>query len=107
MRDLNYQLKALCEKHRDGSYGTQAARIRSLDQVANQLFELGYRQMKGPKSLKEKHVLALVKHWQESGVTAATIKGSVQDTCKKLSLENIFQYFQQHMKCLTCIYKIR
>ena len=35
MRDLNYQLKALCQQHRDGSYGTQAARIRSLDQVAN------------------------------------------------------------------------
>ena len=74
MRDLNYQLKALCQQHRDGSYGTQAARIRSLDQVANQLFDLGYRQMKGPKSLKEKHVLALVKHWQATGVTAATIK---------------------------------
>lgn len=74
MRDLNYQLKALCEQHRDGSYGTQAARIRSLDQVANQLFDLGYRQMKGAKSLKEKHVLALVKHWKETEVTAATIK---------------------------------
>ena len=74
MRDLNYQLKALCQQHRDGSYGTQAARIRSLDQVANQLFDLGYRQMKGAKSLKEKHVLALVKHWKETEVTAATIK---------------------------------
>ena len=42
MRDLNYQLKQLCERNRDGSYATRADRERLLTLVANQLRELGY-----------------------------------------------------------------
>ena len=94
MRDLNYQLKTLCEKHRDGAYGTQDARARSLDQMANQLFDLGYRQMKGAKSLKEKHVLALVKHWKETDVTAATIKNRMSHlrwVAKRVGLPHLVQ----------------
>ena len=37
MRDLNYQLKQLCARNRDGSYSTQANRQRILDLVARQL----------------------------------------------------------------------
>jgi hypothetical protein len=62
MRDLNYQLKELCRKNRDGSYATQAQRLALLTLMANQLHELGYRQMEA-QSLKPKHVEALVKHW--------------------------------------------
>ena len=43
MRDLNYELKQLCHRNRDGSYATQHDRERVLDQIANQLQELGYR----------------------------------------------------------------
>jgi len=73
MRRLNYQLKQLCKHNRDGSYGTQAQRERVLTLIANQLYELGYRQMHA-KSLRPKHVEALVKRWLESGVAAGTIK---------------------------------
>jgi len=45
MRDLNYELKQLCNRNRDGSYATQRDRARVLDQIANQLRELGFRQM--------------------------------------------------------------
>ncbi|MBL8529767.1 MAG: integrase, partial [Burkholderiales bacterium] len=55
MRDLNYELKQLCRRNRDGSYATQHDRERVLDQIANQLHALGYRQM-GAASLKSKHV---------------------------------------------------
>ena len=34
MRDLNYDLKQLCNRNRDGSYATQHDRERVLDQIA-------------------------------------------------------------------------
>ena len=72
MRRLNYQLKQLCKQNRDGSYGTQVQRERVLTLIANQLHELGFRQMHA-KSLKPKHVEALVKHWLDSGIAIGTI----------------------------------
>ena len=73
MRRLNHQLKEMCKNNRDGSYGTQAQRERVLTLIANQLFELGYRQLHA-KSLKPKHVEALVKYWLKSGIAPGTIK---------------------------------
>ncbi len=73
MRDLNYQLKQLCKRNRDGSYSTQANRARILNQIANQLKEMGYRRMT-TRSLKPKHVDALVKRWLSEGMAAGTIK---------------------------------
>jgi hypothetical protein len=72
VRRLNYQLKQLCKQNRDGSYGTQVQRERVLTLIANQLHELGFRQMHA-KSLKPKHVEALVKHWLDSGIAIGTI----------------------------------
>ena len=73
MRDLNYQLKQLCKRNRDGSYSTQANRARMLNQIANQLQEMGYRRMT-TDPLKPKHVDALVKRWLGEGMAAGTIK---------------------------------
>jgi hypothetical protein len=73
MRDLNYELKQLCHRNRDGSYGTQRDRVRVLDRIANQLHELSYRHM-GAASLKSKHVERLVEHWKAEGLTVGTIK---------------------------------
>ena len=58
MKDLNYQLKQMCQRNRDGSYSTQANRARILNQIANQLQEMGYRRMTA-QSLKPKHVDAI------------------------------------------------
>lgn len=73
MRRLNHQLKQLCRNNRDGSYGTQVQRERVLTLIANQLHELGFRQLHA-KSLRPKHVEALVKHWLETKVAVGTIK---------------------------------
>ena len=73
MRTLNYQLKQLCKNNRDGSYGTQAIRSRMLRLMANQLYELGYRQMQA-KSLKPKHVVALTELWEQQGLSTGTRK---------------------------------
>lgn len=73
MRRLNFQLKQLCKTHRDGSYGTQIQRERVLTLIANQLHELGYRQM-AARSLKPKHIEALIESWLRSGIGVGTIK---------------------------------
>ena len=73
MKDLNYQLSKLCRDNRDGGFSTQATRSRILDLIANQLQALGYRRMQ-PRSLKPKHVDALVAHWQEQGISVGTLK---------------------------------
>jgi len=73
MKDLNYQLSKLCRDNRDGSYSTQATRSRILDLIASQLQALGFRRMQ-PRSLKPKHIDALVTHWQEQGISIGTLK---------------------------------
>lgn len=73
MRELNYQLKQLCERNRDGSHATRADRERILTLVANQLQEAGYRHLQ-VDSLKPKHVAALVERWQAEGIATGTLK---------------------------------
>jgi len=73
MKDLNYQLMKLCRDNRDGGFSTQATRSRILDLIASQLKELGFRRMQ-PRSLKPKHVNALINHWQDQGISVGTLK---------------------------------
>jgi len=73
VKDLNYQLMKLCKANRDGSYSTQATRRRILDLIANQLHELGYQNMQA-KSLKPKHIDALVSRWKDQGIGVGTFK---------------------------------
>ena len=73
VKDLNYQLKNLCKANRDGSYATQATRSRMLDLIANQLHELGYKHMQA-RSLKPKHVDALISLWKDQRISVGTFK---------------------------------
>jgi site-specific recombinase XerC len=73
MRDLNYKLKQLCQRNRDGAYATQADRERMLTLIANQLTEKGFRHMQA-SSLKPKHIEALLAHWKSAGIAIGTIK---------------------------------
>ena len=73
MRDLNYQLKQLCQRNRDGSYATQQNRERLLSLMADQLNVLGYRGLRA-QSLKPKHVEALVTQWRQEGLSVGTVK---------------------------------
>ncbi len=73
MRQLNYQLKQLCQRNRDGSHATQRNRERILTLVADQLHVLGYRGMSAT-SLKPKHVEALVNHWRSAELSPGTLK---------------------------------
>ena len=73
MRNLNYQLKQLCQRNRDGSYATQRNRERLLSLMADQLNMLGYRGLRA-QSLKPKHVEALVTKWRQEELSVGTVK---------------------------------
>jgi integrase len=98
MRDLNYQLKNLCRNNRDGSYATQAQRQSMLELMANQLHELGFRQMSA-QSLKPKHVEALIKQWQDAHLAVATIKNrmtALRWWATKVNRQNVIARANEH-----------
>ncbi|MGX5844152.1 phage integrase N-terminal domain-containing protein [Mesorhizobium sp. ArgA1] len=73
MDDLTMDLVRLCQRNRDGSYGTQNNRRRGLSAMANDLTDLGYK-LPAAGSLKPKHVEALVERWQDSDTSDASIR---------------------------------
>jgi site-specific recombinase XerD len=73
MRDLNYDLKRLGARNRDGSFATRANRARMLSLIADQLYALGYKKLRAT-DIKGRHVNALVTAWQQQGLTPGTLK---------------------------------
>jgi integrase len=98
MRDLNYQLKQLCRHCREGAYGTQNKRERMLTLMANQLHALGYRGMT-TRSLKPKHVEALVKLWFDQGLSIGTLKNrmaAIRWWAHKVDKQNVVARANEH-----------
>jgi len=98
LRDLNYQLKQLCRRNRDGSYATQRNRERILSLIADQLHALGYRGM-GAHSLKPKHVEALVGHWQRGAISVGTQKNrmaALRWWAQKVDRQNVIARSNEH-----------
>ena len=74
MKNLNYELKNLCKRNRDGGHATQAKRHQTLQLAATQLLtRTKYRRME-VTSLREDHVKALVALWKEDNLSINTIK---------------------------------
>ena len=73
MKQLNFDLKQLCKRNKDGSYTTQSNRERILTLIANQLDRLGYKNMR-PTGIKPKHIEALVRQWKDESLSSGTIK---------------------------------
>ena len=57
----------------EGSFETRVGRERQLTAIANQLHELGFRQLQAT-SLKQKHIKALVDYWQGQNLAPGTSK---------------------------------
>ena len=98
MRDLNYELKQLCHRNRDGSYATQRDRERVLDLIAKQLQELGYQHM-GAGSLKPKQVERLVERWKAEGLAIGTIKNRMAEIrwwAEKIAKQNVVARDNEH-----------
>ena len=60
------------------SFGTRQARRERLMNTFRELYRLGYK-LRAPSSLKQKHVTALVRHWEDKGLAAATIQNRLSD----------------------------
>jgi site-specific recombinase XerC len=73
MHHLLYELKALSQRHREGSFATQANRRAILRQMGEHLLAAGYNQLH-VYDLKGRHINALVRQWQADGLSAATQK---------------------------------
>jgi hypothetical protein len=73
MRALNFDLKQLCYRNRDGSYATQANRNQILQLIADQLHGSGFRNLRGT-GLRPKHIEALTERWQAQSLNPGTIK---------------------------------
>ena len=98
MRDLNFELKQICRRNRDGSYATQRDRERVLTLVATQLHEQGYRHMTAA-SLKPKHVDALVERWKAEDLATGTIKNRLAELrwwAEKIGKQNVLARDNEH-----------
>lgn len=67
------ELMQLCERNKDGSFSTQAARRDILGQAGRHLLAAGFRNL-GADGLKPKHVASLLESWKTNGLSVATIK---------------------------------
>ena len=98
VRDLNYQLKELCRRNRDGSHATQRDRERILSLIADQLHTLGFRGMSSG-SLKPKHVEALLGHWKREDLSVGTIKNrlaALRWWAQKVDRQNVIARSNAH-----------
>ncbi len=98
MRDLNFQLKQMCQRNLEGSFATRTARERILALVANQLHGLGFHHL-AVQGLKPKHVDALVQRWTSEGLSAGTIKNRMAVLrwwAEKIAKQNVVARANDH-----------
>lgn len=73
MDDLSFSLKTLCARSGEGSFSTRALRQRGLIAMAEDLKAMGYR-LPDARSIKGKHINALVSRWKTSGLSDQTVR---------------------------------
>lgn len=76
---------------RQNSYATHFERRQILNRFAADLVSIGYG-LRNINGLKQKHILAIVKHWQEKSLAVATIKNrmsALRKLCEKINKQNI------------------
>ena len=73
MDALTYDLTQLCRRMPQGSHATRAGRLRHLKLVAGQIAEAGFR-LPSARSLKPKHIHALVGRWHAEKLGARVIR---------------------------------
>src|SRR5258705_4535674 len=72
MHQLTYEVTQLTKAFREGSYASQADRHAMLKQMAEQLYDAGYRRLHADE-LKGRHLHALLERWRADGITSRTL----------------------------------
>ncbi len=91
MRDLNHDLKRLCQRNRDGAMATQHDREVILSLVADQLDEGGFRHLRA-QGVRSNHIDHLVQRWHAEGIAAGTFKNrmsALRWLAEKIDKQNI------------------
>jgi integrase len=73
MHNLNFELKQLTDRNRDGSYATQSNRARMLSLIGDQLWEMGFKKMT-VHDLGGRHINKLLERWGREEISTGTIK---------------------------------
>lgn len=71
--DLKRSLHKVLSQNKTGSFGTKADRLKILERFAEDLVTIGYG-LRDIHGLKEKHIKAVVIHWQQQKLANATLK---------------------------------
>lgn len=71
--DIAKELVSLCARNKDGSFATQADRVKILHAAARTLQKAGFQNL-AASSLKPKHVETLLNQWKADGLATGTIK---------------------------------
>jgi site-specific recombinase XerC len=90
-QDLQRSIHQVYKFNRDGSYATQADRRNILLQFAQDLVLAGFG-LRDIRGLKQKHIQAVVKEWQNRGLKIPTIKNRmsvIRNLCEKINKRNI------------------
>ncbi len=88
--DLQHSIRKIF-KFRENSYATDADRKIILNKFAEDLVKEGFG-LRNIQGLKQKHILAVVKSWQDKKLSVATIKNRmacIRKLCDKLNKKNI------------------
>lgn len=88
---LKFSIGFVLKHNKDGSFATQYDRRQILYTFAKELVGLGYR-LCDIRGLKPKHIIAIVKHWQQNQLAISTIKNRMsvlRYLCEKLNKVNI------------------
>ncbi|MEO8964713.1 MAG: phage integrase N-terminal domain-containing protein, partial [Gammaproteobacteria bacterium] len=89
--DLRKSIFSIIKRNNDGSYATQADRRTILTQFSKDLVSLRYG-LRDIYNLKEKHILAVIKFWQEKELKNSTIKNRMavlRYLAKKINKPNL------------------
>ncbi len=98
-KSINHSIFQFIKYHeRRFSYETRYSMTRRLVTTASDLHELGYivRHIRG---LKQKHIQALVDHWQAKGLSAGTIKNRLADLrfiCREFGRASVVKSNQEY-----------
>jgi site-specific recombinase XerC len=90
-QDLQRSIHQVYKFNRDGSYATQADRRSILFKFAKDLISTGFG-LRDIRGLKQKHIQAVVKLWQDRGLKISTIKNRMsvlRNVCEKINKRNL------------------
>ena len=95
---LRHSIYVLLSRSKERSQGARADRKGHLRQFADSIHEAGFG-LKHIQGLKEKHIQAVVKKWQNKELKNATIKNrmaAIRYIAEKINKPNFYVYTDLH-----------